>query len=558
MSYYIKSVQYEAKSPSQFIVQQTENPPVLSNLSKINIFVGANNSGKSRFMRGLAATTELMFTSVEFLEYSGIRRHFEQKFLGYISEHGFGDVNAYVQQYKQLRQFGMIKEQMTFSEDFLQFLEDVSGRDRVDSRQWNLPSPSDMANLQRFAREALESLTKLKFVVPPKAYKFRKIYFPILRGLRPFQGGDAYADRTQRDYSLRNPPTEVFTGLTLYQEIQRLLLGDLGKRKVIADFQNFLSSMFFEGEPVALIPKLDQDVLDIKLGDEKEFPIYNLGDGIQSIIILTFPLFKYQQDDVLAFFEEPELFMHPGMQRVLLNALTKFDRHQYFLTTHSNHFLDITLDVPNVSVYTFTKELKESEAVEKEAKFYVENVSNEDNRSLELLGVRNSSVFLTNCTIWVEGITDRRYLAHYLKLYQRQVVNEEVGKQFKEDLHYSFVEYGGGNITHWSFLDNESDSIVVDRLCGKLFLITDRDSGAGAKGERQEKLKAKLGERYYCLDCKEIENLLTPSVIAEIVLEYEGGSVEIKEFTQGSYKDKGLGKFIEESVLKGTRKRRGS
>jgi hypothetical protein len=63
----------------------------------------------------------------------------------------------------------------------------------------------------------------------------------------------------------------------------------------------------------------------------------------------------------------------------------------------------------------------------------------------------------------------------------------------------------------------------VDRLCGKLFLITDSDNATkGAKAKRHETLKKKLEDRYYCLECTEIENLLTPEVIKAVVANYEG------------------------------------
>src|SRR5690606_38667289 len=145
------------------------------------------------------------------------------------------------------------------------------------------------------------------------------------------------------------------------------------------------------------------------------------------------------------------------------------------ITTHSNHLLDLTLDIQHVSVYTF----KRNGDLDGVPQFVFENVDNDSSEVLRLLGVRNSSVFLTNCTIWVEGITDRIYLRRYLELY----ISRLNRKIFKEDIHYSFVEYGGSNITHWSFLSESDESIpniIVDRLCGKLFLITDRD-GAGLK-----------------------------------------------------------------------------
>src|SRR5205807_682440 len=126
---------------------------------------------------------------------------------------------------------------------------------------------------------------------------------------------------------------------------------------------------------------------------------------------LTFPLFMNEGKNLLFFCEEPELCMHPGMQRAFLKLITsdKFANHQYFLTTHSNHFLDLTQDFDNVSIYTVQKQIAVTDKKEKDATFHIQNVSNEDRRCLEFLGVRNSSVFLSNCTIWVEGITDRRY-----------------------------------------------------------------------------------------------------------------------------------------------------
>ena len=90
------------------------------------------------------------------------------------------------------------------------------------------------------------------------------------------------------------------------------------------------------------------------------------------------------------------------------------------------------------------------------------------------LGVQNSSVFLSNCTIWVEGITDRHYVKHFLDLHKKENKDDPDICDFNEDYHYSFVEYGGNNITHWSFLDKEETPINVEKLCGRLFLLADK------------------------------------------------------------------------------------
>ncbi|MBE1446076.1 ATP-dependent nuclease [Paenibacillus sp. OAS669] len=416
--------------------------------------------------------------------------------------------------------------------------------------------------------EKYHLLLEKMFVGIPNIFRFDKVYIPTLRGLRPFSAGeDVYFYRTVNDYYNGNDKENVFTGLNLYDEIRDLLLGDLTEREIVADFQKFLGEVFFHGEEIALIPSKNSDVLKVKIGREKEEAIYNLGDGIQSLIILTFPLFLNRDKNMLVFIEEPELFLHPGLQRKLLETFMEFDKNQYFISTHSNHFLDLSLDINKISIYSFNKQLDNTDHNnrEKVPKFVIDNVSNENNSLLEMLGVKKSSVFLSNCTIWVEGITDRYYIRHYLDLYQKSL-GHTYSNNFKEDLHFSFVEYSGGNITHWSFLDDEEESehdnddifrsMNVDKVCAKLFLVTDKDSDN--KFERQEKLRSKLKERYYCLECKEIENLLSKEVLMEVIAEYEkteANELQFKrKFSYENYKNKYLGKFIDNIIVNKRRK----
>jgi predicted ATP-dependent endonuclease of OLD family len=398
----------------------------------------------------------------------------------------------------------------------------------------------------------------------PKTEKLFRLYIPALRGLRPFGDiGDCYSQRTQSDYFNTTPVPTIFTGLTLRNEIEELQLGDYSARKSVERFQKFLGKEFFNGQEVALLSRKGKDVLYVKIGQEVELPIYDLGDGIQTIIITTFPLFKNEHRAALVCIEEPELYLHPGFQRVLLKTLASFSRNIYFIATHSNHLLDLTLDFEGVSIFTFHKTLEQSDQPEAQAKFAVERVSSHDHRALQLLGTRNSSVFLSNCTVWVEGITDRRYFSHFLDLYQKALSAESgdlSNKQFiaEEDLHYSFVEYAGSNITHWSFLDEIVDPIEVERLCGRLFLVTDKDDASNpAKRERHEKLAAKLDNRYYLLGCREVENLLSPAILETVVRSYEGTEAPFNSVTHDDYKDEPLGNFIEHKLLT-AKQRKGS
>src|SRR5262249_19746078 len=141
-------------------------------------------------------------------------------------------------------------------------------------------------------------------------YDFEKIYIPTIRGLRHLTDDklDVFQLRTLKDYFNGNQNDKklnkgIFTGLNLYEEIKKLLLGNLTKREFIRSFEKFLGDSFFNGQDVSIIPAIDSDVLYVKIGDEQERPIYDLGDGIQSIIILTFPLFANKDKNLLVFIE---------------------------------------------------------------------------------------------------------------------------------------------------------------------------------------------------------------------------------------------------------------
>lgn len=332
-------------------------------------------------------------------------------------------------------------------------------------------------------------------------------------------------------------------------------MGPKEDRDKVKEFERFLKETFFNNEEINIIPRIGGNVVYFRIGDHEEHPIYELGDGIQSIIILTYPLFFNQGKKLNFFIEEPEHYLHPGFQRAYIETLLKFKDYQYFITTHSNHILDLTLDKEHISVFTFRKKYSETN----EPTFTIENVENEDANILESIGARNSSVFLSNCTIWVEGITDRIYIRKYLEVYQASK------KRYKEDLHYSFVEYAGNNITHWSFLDDadsEHSNIEVERLCGRLFLISDNDGvdfdlDKSAKAERQRQLSDKLKDRYYCLQSREIENMLSTEVLKQTVkaLDKKGEALTFSpNFDYNVYKHEKLGAFLDSHIQNASKK----
>jgi hypothetical protein len=548
------------------MVEDEHDKRRLGPLGKINLFVGANNSGKSRLMRLLAATERLK--AVPRLQFDS-GEHFEVfakdvRALGAaikdILAETRAEVNALAQTAEVLVSFRYIEEADPKPNEILAKIKAVAETSTPQS--WSSGGNPDLAVLrsQRAARDITTSWIN-RFDVERLVASLGtidRLYIPTLRSLREIgTTEDIFEKQTRAAYFGTAKNIRIFTGLNLYDEVTSLLLGHHDERERIRDFECFIGDSFFEGKPVSLVPKQSKNgsprELTIKIGTEKEYPIRELGDGIQSIIILTFPLFMQGDKPLLAFIEEPELFMHPWLQRVFLEVLSKrFPSHQYFLTTHSNHFLDLTLDVDDVSVFTLEKMLQGDNQKQQEAQFAYTHVSGGDRRPLELLGVRNSSVFLSNCTIWIEGITDRRYVAHWLELYQQHLTQSgevEKAQWFKEDLHYSFVEYSGANLVHWSLLDEDGPD--VERLCGRLFLIADSDGAteASAKGQNHKRLAAKLGKDFWLLPAKEIENLTRPEVLLEVLKAYGEDAANLKLPAHTSYLNRPLGEFIEQKVL---------
>lgn len=561
----------------------TNEGEVLNNLSKVNIFIGENNSGKSRFLRKIFAQNDYQVVSTHFSF-----EELNQLSSSYISllKKQFGDnVNSIeiqtVHGYRDLlilihsvinRISYLVNNSKSFTKDLYETIDILSNsftvrRVYIDNN-WYKASGSQSNTVELAIKEYVE---KLKTIVKDDfSDDYGKLYIPVLRGIRPlylnksdstnftFEKDDVYHSRTVKDYfhskseninykdlNADNNYKSISTGLDLYEDVRKHLLNNVEHRKLIREFEIFIGDTFFKGASISLIPHHEDDSLWIGINDDEK-PIYHLGDGIQALIIMLYPLFKNRGKNMLFFIEEPETHLHPGMQRIFLEALQdpRFSTFQYFITTHSNHFLDITLDMSNISIYTFKK---------KEQSYYIENVSNADNNVLELIGVRNSSVFLSNCTIWVEGITDRLYIKKYLEVYQREVNDTK----YLEDIHYSFVEYGGNNITHWSFLDAEGDEeqrINVERLCSKLFLITDSDGADDEnkqwKTERFKLLKKNLGNRYYELKAREIENTLPKHIIKKYIQNREKNNdkLNFEAFDKGEHTKTLLGNYIEDNV----------
>jgi predicted ATPase len=325
----------------------------------------------------------------------------------------------------------------------------------------------------------------------------------------------------------------LFTGLNLYNQIVNVRNGSKEGRKRFEDFEKFIGKNFFNTETIDIVAKFniiekhegkdDNEIINIVIGngreDEKEGRnLYELGDGIQALIILMYGIFMAPENTII-FIDEPELNLHPGMQRLFLEQITTNPvltdkKLRYVIATHSNHLLDLTLAKDNVSIYSFSKE--------KDDRFVIRNTNAGDNTLLRELGVNNSSVFLANCSLWVEGISDRNYIKAFLIAY----CNADPDKpklMLKEDIDFAFLEYAGSNLLHYEFSEEDSESIKAFALNNRILILADLDGDEKEKHDRYQRLY-KLNPENLDYETtgpyREVENLLSNVIWEKTLIEF--------------------------------------
>ncbi|WP_089605769.1 AAA family ATPase [Acinetobacter piscicola] len=531
-------------------------------IKRLNFFIGKNNAGKSRFLRNLFITKynpenfyifnlkNRVFTS--FFELLNKAQFIKKTKDTYSSiSHSLQPIDSRSNLSKiewiKNNQNKSIIDSPFFKSNEIEILSNILSYSHHSQLSQDYEQNTDIKSEYYQAKKSF--ISDLKFV--------SKSYIPILRGMRPVtetENKQPYIERAQKDYfsdKEKYNSSNIITGECLYHELKIHLLGEPEQREIIKQYEEKLSQYFFDNEPITLIPKHDQDVVNIKIGSDKQFSISELGDGLQQVIILTYEAF-IKKDKIHAFFiEEPELHMHAGMVRQLMNFYLNETKHYYFFTTHSNHLLDMADESDQVIIQKFVKDPKDG------FDFRIHRCDR-DRDLLASLGVKPSSVYLANCTIWVEGVTDRMYIAQYMKKYLLELLqtNNKTQEEIDEDLkkhkkylgfmpnfHYAFVEYAGGNITHWSFMDDfatkeealdfleNNQGLTAKAITQNILLLADGDNEP--KADRLNEWKTELKEEnVYILPCKEIENTLDPSIIYKTsLIKFQGISRTHQQIT---------------------------
>lgn len=583
----------------------------LTGIRRLNIFIGPNNTGKSRLLRSLFLLGTTCRVGTSDIRLQNIRTTIRSA-LSVLDKQAASLNMSPSEQRHFLRSMKL---------GFLPLMNAVSQDPEIRSQLTTLREHFATVFTYRctqsnepVVRDALSSVYSMSSSIPSTEGNLIDthndtfinasfVYIPSLRGLRPplhpslgvtppQSASDLYYERTKLDYfaseniargtsispldHLATGTHMIFTGQSFYSSVQECLLGDLPNRDRIRKYQDYLSEAFFDRQSIAIIPRLRSDTVFLKIGSEKERPIQDLGDGLQQLVILTWPMFLIDDRPLFLFVEEPELFLHAGYQRQFIEAvMTRPNRQLYvFATSHSTQFIDLTLNDFSCAAFRVSKQLTASDDLqtndERTPSFEVTTLASGDRSMLADLGVRPSSLMLVNCTIWVEGITDRLYFARYLDIYTRHRMETFCSanghdrprsvREFKQGIHFAFVEFGGSTIVHWDFLEEgeqagESDAermIDVNRLTSTWFVVVDRDDsrsdGKDTVSKRNQKLERILRGRFVCLKVRSVENLLSQQVLERIVESYL--EVDCTGIAPADYSNRPMGRVMDEIVGK--------
>ena len=411
---------------------------MLENVKRINVFIGENNSGKSRMLRNLIKKDSMNILSNSFLTDNN-KENGKGKIR--VIKRAVDNFNNYSSKVKITLTQNL--EELSLMEQYISINECIESLD-VNSDDLSSTAKNYLESIQSYLRDIYGYLARAQdYAGPTKSVnKCDVTYIPVLRGIENFNqyfvltknkdldsitmnedqrkalneyksnAKHLYLNKVRKAYDFKNSDV-IFTAEDLYDEITAKLLGEEKGRNFIRDFQNFISKEFYDGEEFTLIPQQSKGYLNVKIGKESERALHNLGDGIKQLITILYKVFEKKDKQAIFFIEEPEINLHPGYQRKLIHILQSdiFCNHQFFITTHSNHFVDSCFDYSNISIYKFININKTNNT------FQVIDTSPNDIELLQLLGVNNSSVFLSNCTIWVEGISDKILISKYLDVY---------------------------------------------------------------------------------------------------------------------------------------------
>lgn len=488
-------------------------------LSKLTLLVGQNNSGKSNVLRFL-------------------HRHYGELLKtasrpGATGQTTFEPLDEHRPQAARLK-FGVAEARD--SDHFKQIADGLPLPNQKDGFGKLLDALSDEWGLVWFVYQSMTPANN-SLVFDPEWLDGLPddsgIWVPIWNGLTSQTGGSfrTWVNETLVAISpALQPPPEVafvpavrqvgqatlteadYSGVDIIErlaDLQHPAISEHHKKQRFQEITDFARSVLDTPDVEIEIP-VQRNTIHLSIGG-KWLPIESLGTGIHEVMILAAAATVVTNRLVLV--EEPEIHLHPILQRKLLSYLAKHTSNQYVFTTHSAHLLEY----PQASVLHV--------AFGETGSTVMPAVTSQERlRICADLGYRASDLLQANAVIWVEGPSDRVYIRWWLLAAAPDLV---------EGVHYSIMFYGGRLLSRLSANDPEvEDFIALRRINQHLAVVMDSDRSSpkerinATKRRVRQELDDSAGLALVTKG-REIENYLSWSRLAPIVRELHPSAAEL-------------------------------